>query len=62
MFGGVEIREFLTTWILETDDENLRLPFWLINQKGSLLESKVKLEVITICHELENEVLYVSLT
>ena len=27
MFGVMEIREFLATWVLETDDENLRLPF-----------------------------------
>ena len=40
MFGGVEIREFLTTWILETDDENLRLPFLV--DKSERITPRVK--------------------
>ena len=34
--------------------------FYFILQKGSVLESKVKLEVKTIGQELQNEVLYIS--
>ena len=37
---------------IETGDENLRMPFWFINQKGSLLESNIKVEVKTIGQEL----------
>ena len=48
--------------VLETVDENLLLTVWFINQKGSLLESNVKLENKSNCQELQNEVLYASLT
>ena len=47
---------------LETVDENLLLTFWFINQKGSLIESNVELEVKTNSQELQNEVLYVSVS
>ena len=49
-------------WNLETDDENMHLTFWFMYQKGSLLESNIKLEVKTNSQELQNEVLYVSVT
>lgn len=54
----------LNTWAgnLETVDENLVLTAWFINQKGSLLVSNVKLEVKIDIQELQNEVLYVSVT
>ena len=37
---------------IETGDKNLRLVFWFISQKRSMIESKIKLEVKTIDQEL----------
>ena len=53
---------FLVTYQLETVDKNLLLTVGFINQKGQLLESKVKLEVIKNIQQLENEMLYAFLT
>ena len=44
---------------LESEEKNLQTIYFIL-QKGSVLESKVKLEVKTIGQELQNEVLYFS--
>ena len=54
----------LPAWeqVLETVYKNLLLTFWFINQKVLILESNVKVEVKRISRELQNEVLYFSVT
>ena len=47
---------------LEGEQKKSRQIFYVILQKLSILESKVKLEVKTMGQELQNEVLYISVT
>ena len=45
-------KKYCGRYIIETNDENLRLVFLLITQKQLMIWSKVKLEVKTIGQEL----------